>query len=628
MIKRLLLSFLAGWMIFGLAPTPTWATLYYLAPAGSGGSDSNDGLTTGTPWLTFGKFAATATAGDDLELAIGTHTASSINGFSGTSGNHTHVYCATSLGCTIKRATPIDISGSTYSYMDIDGFFLWGTGETPSLSINSPDSTALASQSHHINVSTTFGYSEILTNNNSSGWDISRLSSCTFTHTGSIGSRYATLVYGCLDMVFNRQLVSWKTWAPTGDNPAGGLSIYDVHNSTFTHMFVHDASAYAVITDTNVLDQLGIYVVSNNNGVTSPFTDTINIYLYSGLVINNYLGHCFGNEGGGSGGANSNVNLKNFALLGCMGAGITVPNRSTGFLADHVTIASAVWNTSSAAIYTGGGGSSVTGSTITSSNIAFSQADGMNGGWSNTNTNVYGSVGDAYSGGAVAGTGATATNPVFVHAMISTSTALAGLGVGGTDMGADLRFAYDNAGNATATKLWPWPNECAIKDFYSRTIGLTYGVFGTTYTYTTYAWRWLYGVNPPADYASTCADVDVTSPTAPTDLSTTSVTTSSIDISWTASTDAVGVTDYRIDVSTHNNFSEYIGSYTDLTLGVVTSYSITGLDASTTYYFRLRAKDAIGNTSSNSSTQSGVTSTPAPKGTTGSGSFSGSGSFR
>jgi hypothetical protein len=39
-------------LYFSTLGSPTWATTYYLAPAGAGGSDSNNGTSPSTPWLT------------------------------------------------------------------------------------------------------------------------------------------------------------------------------------------------------------------------------------------------------------------------------------------------------------------------------------------------------------------------------------------------------------------------------------------------------------------------------------------------------------------------------------------------------------------------------------------------
>jgi len=50
-----------------------------------------------------------------------------------------------------------------------------------------------------------------------------------------------------------------------------------------------------------------------------------------------------------------------------------------------------------------------------------------------------------------------------------------------------------------------------------------------------------------------------------------------------------GASSYRLDVSTSSSFSTYVTGYQNLNVGNVTSRSVTGLNASTGYYFRVRA---------------------------------------
>ncbi|WP_445739190.1 galactose-binding domain-containing protein [Paenibacillus sp. FSL F4-0236] len=72
-------------------------------------------------------------------------------------------------------------------------------------------------------------------------------------------------------------------------------------------------------------------------------------------------------------------------------------------------------------------------------------------------------------------------------------------------------------------------------------------------------------------------------------------------MSWTASTDNVGVTGYRVFRG-----GVEVGAPTD------TSFSDTGLTASTAYSYMVKAVDAAGNLSANSNTASATTSsTPA-----------------
>ncbi|MGO4183788.1 DNRLRE domain-containing protein [Paenibacillus sp. TAF43_2] len=89
---------------------------------------------------------------------------------------------------------------------------------------------------------------------------------------------------------------------------------------------------------------------------------------------------------------------------------------------------------------------------------------------------------------------------------------------------------------------------------------------------------------------------DTQAPTVPTDLTAAAVSSSQINLSWTAASDNVGVTGYDV----YRNGS-LIGSVTG------TSYSNTGLLASTAYSFTVRAKDAAGNTSAPSNIASATT---------------------
>ena len=88
---------------------------------------------------------------------------------------------------------------------------------------------------------------------------------------------------------------------------------------------------------------------------------------------------------------------------------------------------------------------------------------------------------------------------------------------------------------------------------------------------------------------------DTTAPSVPS-LTATAVSSSQINLSWTASTDNVGVTGYKI----YRN-----GTY--LTTTTSTSYNNTGLTAATSYSYRVSAIDAAGNESSQSTAKSATT---------------------
>lgn len=97
---------------------------------------------------------------------------------------------------------------------------------------------------------------------------------------------------------------------------------------------------------------------------------------------------------------------------------------------------------------------------------------------------------------------------------------------------------------------------------------------------------------------------DTQAPTVPTGLSASAVSSAQINLTWTASTDNVGVTGY--DVFRDGSL---IGST------ATTSYSDSGLSASTTYSYTIKAKDAANNLSQASSPVSATTQASGGGGT-------------
>ncbi|MCI3926258.1 right-handed parallel beta-helix repeat-containing protein [Paenibacillus sp. TRM 82003] len=99
---------------------------------------------------------------------------------------------------------------------------------------------------------------------------------------------------------------------------------------------------------------------------------------------------------------------------------------------------------------------------------------------------------------------------------------------------------------------------------------------------------------------------DATAPSAPTNVAATGASSSQIDVAWSASSDNVGVAGYRV-------FRDGVQVGTTSS----TSYTDTGLTASTTYSYAVRAYDAAGNVSASSgsaeaTTTAGSGGTPPP----------------
>jgi chitodextrinase len=101
---------------------------------------------------------------------------------------------------------------------------------------------------------------------------------------------------------------------------------------------------------------------------------------------------------------------------------------------------------------------------------------------------------------------------------------------------------------------------------------------------------------------------DTTPPSAPAGLTTTVISDTQINLSWTASTDNVGVTGYKVERCQGTGCS----SFTQIATPAATTFNDTGLTPSTSYSYRVRATDAAGNLSNYSGTASTTTQAPAP----------------
>jgi pectate lyase len=182
-------------------------------------------------------------------------------------------------------------------------------------------------------------------------------------------------------------------------------------------------------------------------------------------------------------------------------------------------------------------------------------------------------------------------NEIFKHSA-SGSNPMVKVWVGGT--------AYGDRGAANTKVVSPWLlNGATVQEINAG------GIFNPSsfYSYTPHPADanlqtlivsnagWQNTVAPPADTQA---------PTAPTALSATTISDSQINLSWSASTDNVGVIGYDV----YRN-SVKIGTT------AATTYSDTGLTAATTYSYTVRAFDAAGNSSAPSASASGTSAAPA-----------------
>ncbi len=111
--------------------------------------------------------------------------------------------------------------------------------------------------------------------------------------------------------------------------------------------------------------------------------------------------------------------------------------------------------------------------------------------------------------------------------------------------------------------------------------------------------------------------VSVSSDTPPTfggAVTATAATGTEIDLSWSAATDDVTASPnivYLVYMSTTSGGQDFLTEPSFTTAAGATTYTITGLFASTTYYFVVRAKDEAGNIDNNNREVSTTTQTPS-----------------
>ncbi|WP_314243727.1 endonuclease [Empedobacter tilapiae] len=112
------------------------------------------------------------------------------------------------------------------------------------------------------------------------------------------------------------------------------------------------------------------------------------------------------------------------------------------------------------------------------------------------------------------------------------------------------------------------------------------------------------------------SETDTEKPSTPTNLASSNITTSSVALTWTASTDNVAISGY--DIYVNNAYNSSVSSNNGI---------ISGLASSTTYSFYVVAKDAAGNKSDNSQSIEVTTKESNPGGGTGEGTSCGTEDF-
>ncbi len=230
--------------------------------------------------------------------------------------------------------------------------------------------------------------------------------------------------------------------------------------------------------------------------------------------------------------------------------------------------------------------------------------------WTPQSQGTYTFTANSYAGSTLIGT----SNPVVVTVgsvsadvtAPSTPTNLISPSKTASSVSLSWNSSTDNSGGSGMAGYYIYQNGSSTPINASVSTGTSYVVSAlipsTAYTFIVKAKDVAgnYSGSSNSIAVTTSAAADTTAPTAPTGLTLSSKTNNSVAMTWSASTDAVGVTGYDV----YKN-----GVLMDSTLSS-TSISATGLSASTSYSFTVKARDAAGNVSSASNTLTVTTDAP------------------
>lgn len=191
-----------------------------------------------------------------------------------------------------------------------------------------------------------------------------------------------------------------------------------------------------------------------------------------------------------------------------------------------------------------------------------------------------------YNKQSVVGTAALPTNG-WVHVAVTLSAQVGTLYVNGVAVGSNPGMTFPPAQIGATTRNWIGRSQFSSDPYLAGKVD---------------DFR-VYRGAMPADQIATLATAAL--PAVPTSLRATVVSTSQIDLAWTD--EASNETGYVVERATNPAFT---AGLTAATVGAnVTSYAVIGLSVGTTYYFRVRGTNVVGD--SENSTAASATTQPA-----------------
>ncbi|QYM77807.1 immunoglobulin domain-containing protein [Horticoccus luteus] len=192
-----------------------------------------------------------------------------------------------------------------------------------------------------------------------------------------------------------------------------------------------------------------------------------------------------------------------------------------------------------------------------------------------------------------------------VAVTIATQPASQAVNAGGT-----VTFTVAASGTGPFTYVWKKDTNVVsdsaghIAGSSTNTLTITNAVAGDAGVYTV-------DVSNAAPSTVTSADATLTVQSPPTASAATLVTESHFTANWSA---VGGATTYQLDVATDSGFTAFVSGFQNLDVGNVTSSAVTGLAATSTYFYRVRAVN--GSLATAASNTVSATTLAAPAGVT------------
>lgn len=313
-----------------------------------------------------------------------------------------------------------------------------------------------------------------------------------------------------------------------------------------------------------------------------------------------------GGTGAGGGGATGGSCGSAYDLNGEKAAnggnsGTSSPSGSTSTSSPYVTISyTAVGGTASA--------SSTTVCSGGTSTISLSGWAGTYHNWyystNGSNYYYYGSSAESFTTGALTTTTYYKADVNGVWSSVATvsiyalTSAPSSASCGGTTASTASLSWGSGSGQGTLTYYWVVGTSSGVTHpspgnngtYYGTTTGTTGSASGLSANTTYYLRVYANAACGNSGYTNSAGFMTV--PLAPVANTQTNVRANSFTANWTASVG--GASSYYLDVSTSATFASFISGYNNKSVGNVNTYSLSGLNRNTTYYYRIRAYNSGG----------------------------------